>query len=124
MLTTMNLTRVIFGSDIPILITKDFTEVKHFFRNLKEEHSANDEDLSFGDVNAIYLFAYDDRYDVDREMSGDLLVFDKESDEIVEQEHWSERVPWFFYCQPLDLSEFLALNKEYCRTHNLSYLLD
>ncbi len=89
----MNLTRVIFGADYcPVLIAKDFTEVKHFFKNLKKNHSDNDE-LSWSEITNIYLFIYDDRYEVDMDMSGDLYVLDKDTDELVEQEHWSDRVP-------------------------------
>jgi hypothetical protein len=46
-------------------------------------------------------------------MSWELLVLDKETDEIVEQQHWADRVPGFFYCQPLSLEDFLRLNKDY-----------
>ncbi len=109
----MNLTRVIFGADYcPIKITKDFTEVKRFFRGLKEEHSMDDDELSWNEISVIYLFIYDDRYSVDRDMSWELLIVNEENDELVEQKNWYDRMPWF-YCQPLDLVEFLSLNKEY-----------
>lgn len=109
----MNLKRAIFGADYsPILLTEDFTEVKQFFKNLKRHHTLDDE-IGREEISEIYLFIYDDRYSVEYEMSGDLIVIDKETDEIVEQVHWYERVPGFFYCQPLDLSEFLKLNPNY-----------
>ena len=88
----MNLTRVVWSEDIPVLITKDFTEVKRFFKNLKKPPHDYERD-TWDLITAIYLFAYDDRYDVDREMSGDVIVIDKDTNEIVEQEHWSDRVP-------------------------------
>ena len=111
---SMNLKRVIFGADYcPCLLTEDFTEVKQFFRNLKSEHSRNDDELSWTEITSIYLFVYDDRYSVESDMSWELLVLDKETDEIVEQQHWADRVPGFFYCQPLSLEDFLRLNKDY-----------
>lgn len=116
----MNLKRAVFWADYsPILLTEDFTEVKHFFKNLKRRHTASD-DIWRGEIREIYLFIYDDRYSVEYEMSGDIIVIDKETDEIVEQQHWSERVPGFFYCQPLNLGEFLKLNPNY--TTWVSYL--
>lgn len=87
-------------------------EVKHFFRDLKRNHSDDDSELSFREISEIYLFIYDDRYSVDIDMSGELLIVDEEKDELVDQKNWYDRVPWF-YCQPLDLVEFLSLNKEY-----------
>lgn len=109
----MNLTRAIFGADYnPIILTEDFTEVKQFFKNLKHHHTASD-DIGREEISSIYLFVYDDRYSVEYEMSGDLIVLDKETDEIVEQQHWADRVPGFFYCQPLSLEDFLRLNKDY-----------
>lgn len=109
----MNIKRAVFWADYsPMLLTEDFTEVKHFFKNLKHHHTASD-DIWREEITEIYLFVYDDRYSVEYEMSGDLIVIDKENDEIVEQQHWAERVPGFFYCQPLDLSEFLKLNPNY-----------
>ena len=109
----MNIKRAIFWADYgPILLTEDFTEVKQFFKNLKHHHTASDE-IGREEITSIYLFVYDDRYSVEYEMSGDLIVIDKETDEIVDQEYWTERVPGFYYCQPLDLSEFLKINPNY-----------
>lgn len=116
----MNIKRAVFWADYgPILLTEDFTEVKHFFKNLKHHHTLDDE-IGREEITEIYLFVYDDRYSVEYEMSGDLIVIDKETDEIVEQVHWYERVPGFFYCQPLNLGEFLKLNPNY--TTWVSYL--
>lgn len=120
----MNLTRAIFGADYsPIILTKDFTEVKHFFKNLKAKHTLDDE-ISWTEITSIYLFVYDDRYSVEYEMSWDIIVLDKENDEIVEQQHWADRVPGFFYCQPLSLKDFLELNKDYCSVSWRPFILD
>lgn len=110
----MNLKRIVFGADYtPSFISGNFTEVKTFFKNLKKIHTKSD-DMSWWELTAIYLYIYDDRYSVEEEMGWDIIVVDNETDESVDHEHWAQRLPWQFYCQPLDLKEFLTLNKEYC----------
>lgn len=109
----MNLKRVVFTEDwYPYYLTDDFSLVKKFFKGLGPNHSTDDATLSWSEISAVYLFIYDDRYSVERDMWGDLLIYDEEKDEMVEQEHWYDRVPWLFYCQPLNLKEFLALNPD------------
>lgn len=119
----MNLTRVVWSDDAPALVSNNFTEVKKFFKGLTNpEDPHSDFKTNRNMVSSIYLYIYDDKYSVEEELGWDIIIVDKDTNEAVDYEDWIQRLPWQFYCQPLDLGEFKALNREYCDTHNIPFI--
>ena len=110
----MNTKRVVYDGDCVRFTTTSHSELVKYFKDLCNPDWQRAEDWdnrTWNEVDAIRCFVYDDRRDIWMEMSGDLLISNKETEEILEED-WRKHQPWLV-SMPLDIKEYLMLNGEY-----------
>lgn len=99
-----NIKRVAWDYDIVLFITEQFETFRNNFKHMPADELPN--------VSSVWAIMYDDRRDVWIEMGGDLIIENKDTGCILQDDAFTKRIPWIV-CVPLSLNDFLSLNKDY-----------